>query len=95
MKRIVKFIGPNGEYVEWGEFDERKRILTFEVKKFNDDGVLMETEQVEFSLPDKLDLESAWQTKSSYRGSGFRKTDAPEQGRSHEDKSDEREILHD
>lgn len=97
MKKICKFIAPNGEYVEWGEFDDKSRVLTFEVKTFYEDGVLMKTEQVDFILPEELDLKSAWQTRSSYRAAGFTRTDPPVQDNEEGNKADEdtRKILND
>lgn len=96
MKKVFKFIAPNGEYVEWGEFDDKKRIVTFEVKKFCDDGVLMETEQLDFILPEKFDLNSTLNIVSSYHGNGFRKIDVPDQKWREEDtQEDNRELLTD
>ena len=96
MKKILKFIAPNGDYVEWGEFDEKKRILTLEVKKFDEDGSLAETEQLDFMLPENFDLNSQISVISTCKVAGFRKTDAPEQG-CLLDKVDEdqREVLTD
>ena len=93
MKKIFKFIAPNGEYVEWGEFDDKKHIATFEVKKFFDNGVLMETEQVDFILPENFDLNTKLNITSSYRGNGFRTADAPDQSCLIDKAEDPRELL--
>lgn len=80
MKKIYNFIGPNGEYVEWGEFDGKKQqIVTLEVKKFYDDGVFAEKEQVDFIIPDNFDLNFKPQVVSSYRQSSSVRTNAPDQ----------------
>lgn len=73
MKKIIKFIAPNGEYVEWGNFDNSpSKQLCFEVKTFNDEGVLESVDSVEFRLPEKLGIESQWKVSSSYHRAGFR-----------------------
>lgn len=96
MKKIYKFVAPNGEYVEWGVFDDKKRIVTLEVKTFSDDGVMGEKEEVDFILPETLDLNSKINFISSYKMNGFMKTDSPNQDATMDNAdNDPREVLHD
>lgn len=97
MKKIYNFIGPNGEYIEWGDFDDKKQIVTLEVKKFYDDGVFAEKEQVDFIIPDNFDLNFKPQIVSSYRQSSSVKTEAPDQSClvDKEEDKDTREFLTD
>lgn len=78
MKKIFKFIAPNGEYVTWGEFDGKQKIISFEVEKFNDEGILMEKEIMDFVLPENLGVNSKWEVRSSYRSSDFLRCDKPQ-----------------
>ena len=97
MKKIFKFIAPNGEYVEWGEFDKKKHIVALEVEKFFDDGVLAETQRLDFILPEDFKLGTELNIVSSYRRTGFGKTTAPDQDClvDKADDEDPREILND
>ena len=79
MKKIFKFIGPNGEYVKWGEFDDKKHVLTFEVEEYYGDGVLSGKKTIDFILPEDFDLNSKLNIISSYRDNGFLRSVAPDQ----------------
>ena len=94
MKKIFKFIAPNGEYVEWGEFDDKNRILTFEVKNFSDYGILIDTERVDLILPENFDLDLKPSIYSVHKMHGFMKVDAPDQS-CVDDKCDEPQVLMD
>ena len=79
MKKIFKFIGPNGEYVKWGEFNGEKQILTLEVEEYCDDGVLLGKKAIDFILPENIDMNSKLNIISSYENSGFLRSEAPDQ----------------
>lgn len=71
MKRIVKFTAPNGEFIEWGEFDEKLKFCKLEIKEFDDDGKLHNTDSMEFSFPKELTIRSNLSVLSSAHYGGF------------------------
>lgn len=79
MKKIFKFVAPNGEYVKWGEFDEKMKILTFEVERYSEEGVLIGKSAIDAMLPEDFNINSEIKIVSSYSDSMSRRCEPPRQ----------------
>ncbi len=85
MKKIFKFTAPNGEIIKWGNFDDKKTVSSLVVDKFSDDGYLLETESIQFVLPEDIRNKSEWDILTSHRTVHYDK----------EEETDNRKILTD